>query len=380
MHTCHEHTQNTEFATYVHYEDGPVPTVDPCTLAHTATSMTNYGPPTFDNTIKAFSLVHQLGMEPSCQTIHTLDQVISTASVTLDKPEAGPSSLKCPRLKEHISMDVEEVSLGDDEEPYVYENFIDDEFDEINEMVLDCYNAVLMNLGTEASLFRQVPSTCALLTHTDMLPLHVCYMPALYIVSSNYNMSCCVSSLAYNICSHEIHDVHCANCKGKMADGSEISGAFWLLDSGAFHHFTGDLRDFTSYQELKHKHYTKMANGVAEIAGIGMVLLQCLDHNTGDEKVVKLTQVLHIPGASACLISMGKMLLCNYKVAGDKKGISLIGKADQLWFGADPEDEHRVIFGIKSIPTIRSNYIASVSKVDYDIMHQRFGHPSKEVL
>ena len=87
-----------------------------------------------------------------------------------------------------------------------------------------------------------------------------------------------------------------------------------------------------------------------------------------------------MPGATVHLISMGEMLLQNYRVAGDKKGISLIGKADQLWFGVDPEDEHSVIFGIRSIPTIRSNYIAFMSKVDYDILHQRFGHPSKEVL
>ena len=65
-----------------------------------------------------------------------------------------------------------------------------------------------------------------------------------------------------------------------MADGSEISGAFWLLDSGASRHFTGDLGDFASYQALKHKHYAKMANGVAEIAGIGMVLLRCLVSET----------------------------------------------------------------------------------------------------
>ena len=193
-------------------------------------------------------------------------------------------------------------------------------------MVLDRYNAVSMNLGTEASLFRQVPSAHAL-THTDTLPLHVRYMPALYIASKYYNMSCRISSQAY-ICLHEIHNACCANCKGKMADGSEISGAFWLLNSGTSCHFTSDLGDFTSYQALKHMHYAKTANGVAEIAGIGTVLLQCLDHNTGDEKVVKLTQVLHMPGASACLISMGKMLLRSYRVTRDKKGISLIGKAD----------------------------------------------------
>ncbi|KIM50089.1 hypothetical protein SCLCIDRAFT_47455, partial [Scleroderma citrinum Foug A] len=277
-----ERAQNAEFATYVHYEDGPVPTVDPRALAHT-TGATNYGPPTFDNTVKAFDLAHCLGVEPSCQTIRTLDQVISTTSASLDQPEAGPSSLKRPRLEERIAMDVEEdtISLGDEEEqPFVYEDFADSEFNDIDEM---------------ASLFRQVPSARAL-THTDTLPLHVCYTPALYIVSKHFNMSCRVSSPAYNIfCSHEIHDACCANCKGKMADGSEISGAFWLLDSGASHHFTGELGDFASYQALKHKHYAKTANGVAEIAGIGTVLLRCLDHNTGDEKVVKLTQVLHMP-------------------------------------------------------------------------------------
>ena len=173
----------------------PVPTVDPHALAHT-TSATNYGPPTYDNTIKAFDLVHCVGMEPSCQTICTLDSVITTASANLDQPEAGPSSLKCPRLEEHITMDVEEdtISLGDEEErPFIYEDFADSEFNDIDEMVLDRYNVVSMNLGVEASLLRQVPSTCAL-THTDVLPLHVRYTPALYIASKYYNMSCHILS------------------------------------------------------------------------------------------------------------------------------------------------------------------------------------------
>ena len=158
--------------------------------------------------IKAFDLAHCLGMEPSCQTICTLDSVITTTSVNLDQHEAGLSSLKSPCLEEHITMDVEEdtISLGDEEErPFIYQDFANSKFDDINEMVLDCYNAVLMNLGTEASLLRQVPSTCAL-THADMLPLHVHYMPVLYIVSKYYNMLCHISSQAYT-CSHDIHDV-----------------------------------------------------------------------------------------------------------------------------------------------------------------------------
>ena len=117
----------------------------------------------------------------------------------------------------------------------------------------------------------------------------------------------------------------------------------------------------------------------AEIAGVGTILLQCLD-STRDELVVKLTQVLYMPGATARLISMGELLLHDYKVTGDKSGISLTGKSNRLWFGPDPEDECSVVFEIRSIPTIRSNFIASVSKVNYNIMHWRFEHPSKDVL
>ena len=83
-------------------------------------------------------------------------------------------------------MNVEEdtISLGDKEErPFIYKDFTDSEFNNVDEMILDHYNVVLMNLGAEASLFRQVPSTHTLLTDTDMLCLHVRFTPALYIVS-----------------------------------------------------------------------------------------------------------------------------------------------------------------------------------------------------
>jgi len=101
--TCHggkkararrEAAQQAAFATYVHY-NGPEPTVDPHTLAHTP-GAAHYGPPAFDNTIKAFDLAHHLGIEPPCQTIRTLDQVVLMASANLDQPEAGPSSLEAP--------------------------------------------------------------------------------------------------------------------------------------------------------------------------------------------------------------------------------------------------------------------------------------------
>ena len=128
----HEAAHNAAFATYVHY-DGPEPTVDPHALTHT-TGSAHYGPPAFDNTIKAFNLAHRLGVEPSCKMIRTLDCIVSTASASHDQPEPGPSFLgKCPCLEEHLTtVEEDTIFLGDDDD-----NPFSDMFDEIDEMVLD---------------------------------------------------------------------------------------------------------------------------------------------------------------------------------------------------------------------------------------------------
>ena len=250
-------------------------------------------------------------------------------------------------------------------------------YDELDGMVLNHYNASSMDIGAEATLFRSVPSSPEQAVDTDYYTLDVHYTPALYVASSrSYKMLMCFANA---ICFHEIHDVRCVKCKGKKANGSELQGAFWLLDSGTSCHFTGNRDDFTDYQALDYKLYAKTANSKAEIVGVGTVLLRTIDCN-GEEAIVTLAQVLHMPSANTRLISMGEFLTSGYSIRGNKSGLQLYNSVTSLWFGPDPEDLCRVTYGIRSIPTIRSNYIASVSKVDYDIMHWRFGHPSKTEL
>ena len=250
-------------------------------------------------------------------------------------------------------------------------------YDELDGMVLDRYNATSMDIGAEANLFRSVPSSPEQAADTDYYMLDVRYTPALYVASSrSYDTSMCFANA---ICFHEVHDARCVKCKGRKANGSELQGAFWLLDSGTSHHFTGNRDDFADYQALDYKLYAKTANSKAEIVGVGTVLLRTVDRN-GEEAIVTLTQVLHMPSANACLISMGEFLTSGYSIHGNKSGLQLYNSVASLWFGPDPEDLCRVTYGIRSIPTIRSNYIASVSKVNYNIMHRRFGHPLKAVL
>ena len=365
--TRREAANAAQFAAFIHI-DGPEPCVDPCALAHTP-GAAHYGPPAFDLTLRSINLAHRIGIEATPETVHTLETVVQS---TVEEPEPGPS-VKRPRLEERLTSvyDEDTVSLGDDDDdPFA------DMYDELDGMVLDHYNAMSMDIGAEANLFRSVPSSAEQAADTNYT-LDVCFTPALYIASSKlYNTSMCSANA---ICFHEVHDAWCVKCKGKKANGSELQGAFWLLDSGASHHFTGNRDDFADYQALDYKLYAKTANSKAEIVGVGTVLL-CTVNCNGEEAIVTLAQVLHMPSANARLISMGKFFTSGYSICGNKSGLQLYNSVTSLWFGPDPEDLHHVTYGIRSIPTIRSNYIASVSKVDYDIMHWRFGHPLKAVL
>ena len=357
-----------QFAAFIH-TDGPEPCVDPRALAHTP-GAAHYGPPAFDLTLRSIDLARRIGVEATPETVCTLETVVQS---TAEEPEPG-LSVKRPRLKEHLRTsiyDEDTVFLGDDDDdPFA------DMYNELDGMVLDHYNTTSMDIGAEANLFRSVPSSPEQAADTDYT-LDVRFTPALYIASSKmYNTS---MYSANAICFHGVHDARCVKCKGKKADGSELQGAFWLLDSGASRHFTGNRDDFANYQALDYKLYAKTANSKAEIIGVGTVLLCTVDRN-GEEAIVTLAQVLHMPSANTRLISMGEFLMSGYSVCGNKSGLQLYNSVALLWFGPDPEDLCHVTYGIRSIPTIRSNYIASVSKVDYDIMHWRFGHPSKAVL
>ena len=192
---------------------------------------------------------------------------------TTEEPEPGPS-VKRSRLEERLTSvyDEDTVSLGDDnDDPFT------DMYNELDGMVLDRYNVMSMDIGSEATLFRSVPSSPEQAADTNYYTLDVRYTPALYVASSrSYNTLMCRANI---ICLHEIHDAWCVKCKGKKADGSELQGAFWLLDSGASHHFTGNRDDFADYQALDYKLYAKTANSKAEIVGVGTVLLRTVDHN-----------------------------------------------------------------------------------------------------
>ncbi|KAF9224996.1 hypothetical protein BS17DRAFT_816442 [Gyrodon lividus] len=71
--------------------------INPCCLTHTP-GVQDFGPPAFETTLKAFDLLHQIGVTPSYEGVCTIKMCLPTDPA----PEAGPSA-KRPCLEEHIS-------------------------------------------------------------------------------------------------------------------------------------------------------------------------------------------------------------------------------------------------------------------------------------
>ena len=184
-----------QFAAFIH-TDSPEPCIDPRALTHTP-GVTHYGPPAFDLMLRSIDLACRIGVEATPEMVRTLETVVQS---TTEEPEPGPS-VKHPRLEERLTSvyDEDTISLGDDDDdPFA------NMYDELDGMVLNCYNATSMDIGAEANLFRSVPSSPEQAADTNYT-LDVHFTPALYIVSSKmYNTS---MYSANAICFHEVHDI-----------------------------------------------------------------------------------------------------------------------------------------------------------------------------
>ena len=103
--------------------------------------MAHYGPPAFDLTLRSIDLARRIGVEATPEMVRTLETVVQS---TAEEPEPGPS-IKHPRLEERLTSvyDEDTVSLGDDnDDPFT------DMYDEVDGMVLDCYNTTLVSRCT----------------------------------------------------------------------------------------------------------------------------------------------------------------------------------------------------------------------------------------
>ena len=151
----------------------------------------------------------------------------------------------------------------------------------------------------------------------------------------------------------------------------------WILDSGASLHFTNDIDDFIDYEVLEGDNMVRTANSVAQMIGKGTVLLALA---TGE--VVRIYPVYHIPSLTFRLLSMGTFLQNGLKVLGSSQKISLEERSNSFltFIPRSAEDTIYIVRSLIGSEMDTHKAFFSIYGIDYEIMHKRMAHPSKEVL
>ena len=150
----------------------------------------------------------------------------------------------------------------------------------------------------------------------------------------------------------------------------------WLLDSGASSHFTFMKDDLVDLEELEKPIPLKTANSFTQITARGTVLIQ--KHN----KVYKLDPVYYVPDLNQRLISLGQLLNDGYESHGTTERIVIKDKKGTNFLSFEKLFSHDTLYWLRhtkqQLHTICDN--GFTYSLNYDLLHQHVGHPSKEVL
>ena len=176
--------------------------------------------------------------------------------------------------------------------------------------------------------------------------------------------------------------VACTSTKRVLAHRSDTKQeAVWLLDSGASLHFTNDIRDFVQYTPLKEEIIVTTANGRTKASGVGTVILFCKAAHGRARASVRIAPVYYMPELTSRLLSMGEFLRDGLEVRGSSSCIALHKPDGRLFLTFYPREKDDTIFCVKSADSAQAlSANTLVSRVNYDTMHRRLAHPSRDVL
>jgi GAG-pre-integrase domain len=163
-----------------------------------------------------------------------------------------------------------------------------------------------------------------------------------------------------------------------------------MADSGASNCFTHSQSDLTEFEVLNNNDLVvKTASKTVslKITGKGAWMITHEVTQRGKKQSITscLYPVYYLPGLTHQLMSVGHLL---------NDGLELRGSSSSLEFSAGTSSTKRLllqfkphcpgqnIYWLSARLTSRHTILAmsSVTTVDYDIMHRRFAHPSKDVL
>ena len=184
-----------------------------------------------------------------------------------------------------------------------------------------------------------------------------------------------------NVSLNSKNNVICVHGSNMKCLSCEDRNKIWIIDSGASMHFTPDQSDFVMYQPLgNHKIPVSTTAGVIHVVGKGPVWIRWKDLQ-GVDQILSLHDVSHLPNSGVKLISMGALLNCSAKVIGNAEAIKITYGNGTMLAQFNPGPLGPNMYVMWQLPFDKSTLKTMTSHpIDYNIMHKRLGHPSKDVL
>ena len=161
----------------------------------------------------------------------------------------------------------------------------------------------------------------------------------------------------------------------------EDRNKIWIIDSGTSMHFTPNQSDVVMYQPLgDHKITVSTAADVIHVVGKGSVWIRWKDPQ-GVDQILTLHNFGHLPNSGVKLISMDALMNHGTKVIGNAEAIKVTYGDGAMLVQFTPGPLGPNMYIMRQLPFEKSAIKTMTSHpIDYDIMHKRLEHPSKDVL
>jgi hypothetical protein len=157
--------------------------------------------------------------------------------------------------------------------------------------------------------------------------------------------------------------------------------------SNCFMHMQSDLSEFEVLNDDELVVRTASKTNSLKIKGKGAWIITHEVTHRGQKRSItsRLYPVYYLPGLTHRLMSVGNLLNDGLKLEGSSSSLEFSrGTSSTKWLLLQfkPYCPGQNIYWLSARLTSRHAILAmsSINTVDYDIMHRRFAHPSKDVL
>jgi len=162
------------------------------------------------------------------------------------------------------------------------------------------------------------------------------------------------------------------NSMPSSSGDEKLTEAKWMLNSGASNHFTGEINDFVEYEAFTSPILVQTATTTSRIEGAGTVILQVKN------ELIRIYPVLYILELHSRLFSLGQFHQAGLHSRGSAKELSVY-KGEDKFLSFHPRHKKGTIYVLQSLlGTKVDSKIKTVYLVDFETMHRRLAHPSKD--